>query len=50
MDLDETLAIEKPDRRAEVRLDAFNFALARYSRLHDKACKVCWFDISLTYD
>lgn len=37
------LTMAKPDRRADVRLDAFSFALAKCRRRHDSAWRVCWF-------
>jgi len=40
----------KPDSKADVLLDAFSFALARYRRRHDRAWTVCWLVISFTYD
>jgi hypothetical protein len=36
----------KPERRAEVRLDAFSLARLRYSFLQDSACTEWWLEVT----
>lgn len=42
------LTIAKPDSSADVRLEAFSFAWARWSRRQDAACRECWLIILCT--
>ncbi|WAR01385.1 hypothetical protein MAR_007943 [Mya arenaria] len=44
------ITIAKPDKRADVLLDALSLALLRYNFLQERAVVECWLDIWFTYD